>query len=95
MGVNLIVSFKVKPEKLAAFKEVMQGVKTGLPTVPGCRGVKVLNGIDDPLTFTLVETWDSKEVHAKHIQGVVESGQWQQIVAHLAAEPSSTYYSEM
>jgi quinol monooxygenase YgiN len=95
MGVNLVISFNVKPEKLNAFREIMQGVKTGLPTVVGCRGVRVYNSLDNPLVFTLVETWDSKELHAQHIKKVVDSGQWGQIAEHLNAEPTSSYFTEM
>jgi quinol monooxygenase YgiN len=95
MGVNLVISFSVKPEKLNAFREVMQGVKTGLPTVEGCRGVRIFNSLDNPLVFTLVESWDSKELHAQHIKKVVDSGQWRQIVEHLNAEPTSSYFTEM
>lgn len=95
MGVNLVISFSVKPEKQNAFREIMQGVKTGLPTVQGCRGVRVYNSLDNPLVFTLVETWDSRELHAQHIKQVIDSGQWRQIVEHLSAEPTSSYFTEM
>jgi quinol monooxygenase YgiN len=95
MSVNLLINFYAKPERLNAFQELLQGVKTGLPTVEGCRGVRIYHNLDHPLMFTLVETWDSKEQHARHIKDVVDSGQWAQLAEHLSAEPSSSYYAEV
>ena len=95
MGVSLIIRFNAKPERANAFRELMHGVKAALPEVTGCRGARVYNDLDDPLGFTLVETWDSKELHARHIKTVVDSGQWAQILEHLSTEPTSAFYREL
>lgn len=95
MGVNLIISFKIRPEKLESFTGIMKTVKATLPSVPGCQGVKVYRNPNDPLLFTLVETWDSKEMHGKHIQGLKDSGQWDVIVQHFSADPVGNYYEEL
>ena len=95
MSVNLVVSFSVKQANLHAFKDLLGNIKVNLPKVPGCQSVQILGNLEDPLAFTLVEAWDSKETHGAHVEELVSSGQWESIVAHLAAEPVSAYYSEL
>lgn len=95
MSVNLVISFKVKEEKLESFRNVMQDVKINLPKVDGCRDVKILNHLEDPLAFTLVEAWDSQEIHGAHVQRLIDSGQWTAIAEHLSSAPVSGYFSQI
>lgn len=95
MSVNLVISFKVKDEKLQSFRSIMDDVKENLPSVQGCQTVKILNNTENPLQFTLVERWDSKEIHGNYIKGMVSSGKWSVIAEHLQEDPVSGYYSEI
>ena len=95
MSVNLVINFNVKEENLPAFKDLLGDIKVNLPTVPGCQSVQILSHLEDPLAFTLVEAWDSKEIHGAHVEKLVSSGQWESIAAHLAAAPVSAYYSQL
>jgi quinol monooxygenase YgiN len=95
MSVNMVISFSVKQESLNDFRAIMNDVKVNLPKVEGCHNVKILNDLENPLAFTLVEAWESKERHGAHVQGLVDSGAWNSIAAHLAAAPVSAYYSEV
>jgi quinol monooxygenase YgiN len=95
MSVNLVISFKVKDDKLQSFKNIMNDVKTNLPDVQGCQNVKILNNTENPLQFTLVERWDSKEIHGSYVEGLVSSGKWNFIAEHLQEDPVSGYYSEI
>ncbi|MEJ2446142.1 MAG: antibiotic biosynthesis monooxygenase [Exilibacterium sp.] len=56
MSTNVIITFNAKPEKLAAFTEILAGVKEDLPKVVGCLSVRIYNDTQDPCLFTLVET---------------------------------------
>jgi quinol monooxygenase YgiN len=95
MSVTMIITFTAKPEKLSAFSGIMQSVKATLPSVPGCTGVRVHQGADDPNVFTLVETWVSADRHRGHIAGLVKDGVWDQVAGHLARDPESRYYVEL
>jgi quinol monooxygenase YgiN len=95
MHVNVIITFTTKPEKQAAFKEMLNQVRRDLPTVEGCKGVEVFNGIHDPCVFTLVETWTSEAAHKQHLEKIVNAGLWSQVEAHLACDAQSTYYRPM
>lgn len=95
MSVNLVISFNVKEEKLQSFKDIMNDVKINLPKLDGCQAVRILNHLEDPLAFTLVETWDSREMHGIHVDKMISSGQWGVIVEHLSSAPVSGYFSEV
>lgn len=95
MHTNVIITFKSKPEKLAAFAKILAEVKNDLPKVAGCKAVRIFNDVNDPNVFTLVETWASEIEHKKHIEGVISSGGWNHIAAHLACDPTSSYYKEV
>ncbi|MBT0961034.1 putative quinol monooxygenase [Denitromonas iodatirespirans] len=95
MTTNVIITFTAKPEKLAAFTDILQSVKTELPKVDGCIAVDVFNDTANPCVFTLVETWQSESAHKAHIEGVVSSGGWSHIASHLACDPSSSYFKAL
>lgn len=95
MPVNLIISFTVKNEKLQSFKNIMDDVKERLPNMDGCQGVKILNHLENPVEFTLLEKWDSKEIHSLYVAELISSGQWSHIAEHLQKDPVSGYYCEM
>jgi quinol monooxygenase YgiN len=95
MSVRLIITFTARPEKQAEFAALLQQVKQSLPTVPGCHGVDVFNGLNEPSTFTLVERWESEASHQRHIEEVVRSGGWAHVASHLAGDPVSGYFREL
>lgn len=92
MSVHLIISFRIRPERLAPFTELLEGVKASLPAVPGCTGVQVFQAVDDPLAFTLVEAWQNADLHGRHVQAMQESGQWAAVAQHLSADPVSAWF---
>lgn len=95
MSVSLIISFKVKSEKLCAFKEIMSNVKNDLVKVDGCKQVKIFNEIENPLSFTLVEDWESREAHGAHVQNMISSGNWDGLLTHLSELPTSSYFQKI
>jgi quinol monooxygenase YgiN len=95
MKVNVVITFNVKANKLESFKDIMNDVKTNLPTVDGCDSVQIFNDNENSAIFTLVEEWSSKELHKNHLNGVVESGGWNYISQHLTADPVSSYFTQI
>jgi len=92
MSISFIIQFKVKNDKRAAFFDIMSNVKSKLPEVKGCLGV-LIHGVEDQSNYTMVETWQSKEFHEKHVEGLVSTGVWDSIVEHLSEDPKSGYYT--
>ena len=95
LPVTVVITFTARLDALDAFRRVLAGIKSDLLQVPGCAGLQVLSRLDDPCTFTLVETWHSAEAHRAHIDQVISSGAWDSIASHLAWEPSSAYYRQL
>jgi quinol monooxygenase YgiN len=93
-GTQVIITFETKPDASIPFASMLTQVQQDLPRVPGCRGVRVFTGSENPCIFTLLEHWDSQAEHQAHIQTVVASGTWDRIAAHLAKDPVSHYYRE-
>jgi len=93
--ISLIITFEAKPERASAFAELMQQVKQSLPSVDGCRGVRLFGHGDNACAFTLVESWESRRHHQAHIAGVVSSGAWDAMAAELAREPVSCHCNEL
>lgn len=88
---GVISTFEVKEDRLDTFRDMMADVKVTLPQVNGCQSVAVYNGLDEPAVFTLVESWDSREAHQRHIESLVRSGTWEVIASHLKTDPVSRY----
>ena len=83
------VTFKPKSDQQTAFETVLQSVKTELPKVEGCLGVRVLKHQNDPSTFLLIEDWKTAELHNAHITRLIESGEWAALEQMLSEPPSS------
>jgi quinol monooxygenase YgiN len=95
MSVHVIVTFLVKPDKLASFRALLEGVKRELPTAPGCIAVRIFNGSGEERVFVLVEHWESTDQHRAQLERIVSGGGWEHILSHLEIAPISNYYREL
>jgi len=92
MSIIVIVSFETKEEKVFDFSKILENVKTDLPKVEGCLGVNVYQNSSTLNQFTLVETWESKELHQINLDKLAKNGTWDTIASHLSKEPDSDYF---
>ncbi|WP_371136208.1 putative quinol monooxygenase [Devosia sp.] len=63
-----------------------------IPNTPGCMAVSVMQDVQGPCHFTLVETWESQERHSAHFDSLMANGTWAGMASHLATPPSSAYF---
>ncbi|MBL1277547.1 MAG: antibiotic biosynthesis monooxygenase [Ectothiorhodospiraceae bacterium] len=89
---HVIVNFNVKSDKAAEFVSILNNVKSELPKVEGCLGVKIFRNTSLMNKFTLVETWESKQHHQNHLSTLTEDGTWEFISSHLSIDPESSYF---
>lgn len=94
MSITLLVTLVVKPESLPEIARTLEEVKSYLPKVDGCESVRICRGLDDPTTFTLIESWSGREKHEQYQRGVAEAGGWGHFLRHLASDPVSVYYED-
>jgi quinol monooxygenase YgiN len=96
MSIYVIFTCKSKPDKLVALTEILNQAKLDFPNnVKGCEAFRIFNDVNDPYTFTLVETWASETDHKNNIGSMVASGVWGHIASHLACDPASSYFKEL
>ena len=95
MNTNVIISFEVKAKKVAEFTKILESVKTDLPKVEGCISVNIFKSSSVSNKFTLVETWETKELHQAHIGRLSKNGTWDMIASHLSKDPESDYFTQL
>lgn len=93
--IHVVVTFEVKPQSSSEFTALLEAVQRDLPRVRGCLGVRVFASLEDPCVWTLLEDWDSVEAHQVHIDHLIASGAWDQVVTHLAKPPVSHHCVEL
>jgi quinol monooxygenase YgiN len=91
MTTQLIISFVVKPERVADFVARTNDVKALLAATPGCEGVQIFQNAEQATHFTFIEAWTSLAHHQAHVENVHRTGEWDRLVAFLSADPVSSY----
>jgi len=92
MNIIVIVNFETKEDKVSDFSKILENVKIELPKVEGCLGVNIFQSSSMANQFTLVERWETKELHQANLDKLVKNGTWDTIASHLSKEPDSDYF---
>jgi quinol monooxygenase YgiN len=87
----LFISFEARPEATHDFATLLDQVRQELPSIPGCRGVRVFTHAEHAQRFSVLEEWDCAASHQAHINQVVASGEWERIRTHLSVDPTSFF----
>ena len=88
---HLIIRFNVAEDRLDDFLGVMTNINDLMAGEAGFIAATVYRNVDDPLTFTLVEAWETRGHHEEHFQRIDASGDWADIVAMLTRYPAMSY----
>ena len=92
---HLIIIFHVAGDRLEDFLPIMTGINDGMAGEEGFENAVVYRDADDPLTFTLIEKWESRDLHRAHYDRIVESGDWANILAMLTETPVLRYNDKL
>ncbi|VAW82321.1 hypothetical protein MNBD_GAMMA12-941 [hydrothermal vent metagenome] len=95
MNISVIVNFETKVSKTEEFVVILNSVKSELPKVEGCIAVDIFTDISSTNEFTLLETWQSKELHQAHLSRINKDGTWEMIASHLIQDPKVNYFSSL
>ena len=83
----------INPGEESAFEAALPDALAVITSDPGCRGAKILSGVESPSTYLLLVEWDSVAAH----QGFRESeafGEWRAIVRPFLADlPNVEHFS--
>lgn len=92
---HLIIVFHVAEGRLDDFLPIMTGINEGMSGEKGFESAVVYRDEDEPLTFTLIEKWESRALHRAHYDRIVESGDWANILAMLTEKPVLRYNEKL
>jgi len=95
MSISFIIKFKVKQDMKVEFSNIMSDVRLNLPESMGCISVDIHRSSESESSYILVEKWESREYHEKHVEGLVNSGEWGKISRLLSEEPTGEYYTRI
>ena len=85
----VLVDVRVKPECVEAFKQAsLENAKQSVKE-PGIARFDVIQRVDDPARFVLVEVYRSDDAPAKHKE-TAHYLRWRDTVAPMMAEPRSS-----
>jgi (4S)-4-hydroxy-5-phosphonooxypentane-2,3-dione isomerase len=83
-----LVYVHVKPEYLEAFKEVTLENARNSVQEPGVARFDVIQQVDDPTRFVLVEVYRDAEAPARHKE-TAHYAKWRSVAEDMMAEPRS------
>ena len=94
MTTTVLITYRARMDQIeAARRELAALVATVLAKEPDCGGITMLQDVDDPTRFTLVEQWPSREIflgphmQQPHIQAFIQSAG-----AFLAGPPDISFW---
>jgi hypothetical protein len=74
-----VVKLTFKEDALSAFYAEFEKHKQNITSFPGCQGMKLLKGIDDPTVIMTYSHWDDKEALDNYRESDLFSGLWTKI----------------
>jgi quinol monooxygenase YgiN len=89
------VHVRVKPESIEVFKQATLENARNSVKEPDCTRFEVMQQVDDPTRFVLVEAYRTPEAHAAHRE-TAHYPKWRDTVQSMMAEPrTSVKYGEV
>ncbi len=89
MKLQRIVKMSFEPEKVTDFLKMYSQVNHKISGFPGCRGVKLLRGINQENVFFTYSTWDSEEALNKYRNSELFSGVWKETKSYFNDRPQA------
>ena len=84
-----IVKLSFKKEALSLFYKEFDKHKHHIASFPGCRGMKLLKGIDDPTVVMTYSHWDNKDALNNYRESDLFTGLWTKIKPMFANKPEA------
>jgi quinol monooxygenase YgiN len=87
----LKIEFQVKEHRNAEFMDIMKRINVNMQFEDGFVWVKIFVKQDDNNKVTLMERWDTRNLHEQHYERIVENGSWANILDMLSVTPEMSY----
>ncbi len=93
MTIIALLELTLRPEAVADAPRVLHETLVATRAFPGCLGVEVLRGADDPSRITVVERWDSPDSDAAYRSWRATPAGASELGSLLAGAPSLTTFT--
>ena len=91
MNISRIGEFQAKPEVTETLRDFLLSIMPIIKSSQGCESVTLYQSQDDRTKFTMIEIWDSIELHQASVKNI-PSEKLAEIRPLLASAPSGGYY---
>jgi len=91
MSIYRIGETQAKPETTEALRDFLMLIMSTIKASQGCESVTLYQSKDDPTKFTMIEVWDSIELHKASVKNI-PSEMLVEIRPLLASAPSGSYF---
>jgi heme-degrading monooxygenase HmoA len=92
--VTEFAEIEVKPGFEQAFIEGVEKSKAAFLRSPGCFGLSLVRGVENPLKFVLHVRWESVEAHMVTFRASPEFQEWRANVGHCFVSPPNVWHGE-
>lgn len=95
-GVLEVGEFSILAGHEDHFVSAYRTVSDVLAGTPGCRTVRMTQGIEDPTRFVVLVEWDSVGAHEENFRGTERFTQWRAALSpHFAAPPRVEHFEDV
>ena len=86
----------ITPGQEAAFASAYRQAHIILAGTPGCRSIRMTQGIESPSRFVLLVEWDSVDAHQDNFRATVRFAQWRGLIGpYFAAPPLVEHFTDI
>jgi heme-degrading monooxygenase HmoA len=86
----------VRPGAESAFADAYAEARTLLESTPGCRTIRMTQGVESPSRFVLLVEWDSVEAHEDNFRATDRFTRWRELIGpHFAGPPRVEHFADI
>ena len=86
----------ITPGQEGAFVDAYRQAHAILAGTPGCRTIRMTQGIESPSRFVLLVEWDSVQAHLDNFRATDRFGQWRGLIGpHFASPPVVEHFADV
>jgi heme-degrading monooxygenase HmoA len=91
-----VAIFDIRPGSGDAFVAAYREVRHLVAETPGCRSVRMTQGLESPLRFVFLVEWDSTAAHEQNFRATDRFPRWRAAIGpHFASPPTVEHFSDV
>src|SRR5262249_47660589 len=91
-----VALINVMPGRESAFAGAYAKARETLATTPGCRSIRMTQGIESPSKFVLLVEWDSVDSHIENFRATDRFTTWRGLIGpYFDGAPSVEHFEDV